>query len=82
MGLMMVSLSQTSYPKHLTRIMSITRSFYKFSSLKRGHFFITGLRPMRGTHSENEPMVSSVEIAKAGAIARLIPENVTSHSVV
>jgi len=67
-SVMIVGLPKTSYEDYVDYILFIS----KFSSLRRGHFCITGFKPIHGTPFENEPMASSVEVAKVGAVARLI----------
>jgi len=67
-SVMMVGLPGTSYEDYVEHIFFLSR----FSSLKRGHFPITGFRPIPGTPFENMPMASPVDVAKVGAVARLV----------
>jgi len=68
-SVMMVGIgsSYEDYVKHLFWF----KNFEHLSSV-----FITGLRPIPGTPFENKPMANPLEVAKVGAVARLVLRNV------
>jgi len=63
---MMVGIGSTyeDYVKHMF--------WFKKNIKNLSRFAITGLRPIPGTPLESKPMASPVEVAKIGAVARLI----------
>ena len=67
-SVMMVGLPGTTYNDYVDHIFLLSR----FKSLERGHLPITGFRPIRGTPFESEPLASPIEVAKVGALARLV----------
>jgi len=67
-SVMMVGLPGTSYEDYVDHILFLS----KFQSIKRGHFPITGFRPIPGTPFESMSAALPVDVAKVGAIARLI----------
>lgn len=67
-SVMMVGLPGTTYEDYVDHIFFLSR----FSSIKRGHFPITGFRPIPGTPFGDMPMTSPVDVAKVGAVARLV----------
>jgi|Deesub1362B_J571_1020462.scaffolds.fasta_scaffold04210_2 biotin synthase len=64
-SVMMVGLG-SSYEDYVNHIFWLK----KFKNLS--HFPITGFRPIPGTPMENHPMASPIEVAKVGAVARLV----------
>lgn len=68
MSVMMVGLG-SSYQDYVSHLLWL-KSFKNLS-----HLGITGLNPIPGTPFEDRPMANPFEVAKAGAIARLVLRN-------
>lgn len=66
-SVMMVGLG-SSYEDYVKQIFWLNN----FDMIKKGHFPITGFRPMPGGGMEKRPVADPIEVAKAGAIARLV----------
>ncbi|ODS35640.1 MAG: hypothetical protein A7316_00695 [Candidatus Altiarchaeales archaeon WOR_SM1_86-2] len=66
-SVMMVGLG-SSYEDYVEHIFWLNN----FDMIKKGHFPITGFRPMPDGGLEKRPVANPIEVAKAGAIARLV----------